>query len=134
MYIELKEIDKDTLKVGDVVGVARPVRTGWYYNEFRHMRVYPAIITRIIPERMKIETNLFGVHDKNEIFYVYDYYAKKEDNLAEEFCQIRDGACDIRKFEEDGLERILDEDIPIIAISCAIEYISMNTWKNARIM
>ena len=30
MYIELKEIDKDTLKVGDVVGVMRPVRTGWY--------------------------------------------------------------------------------------------------------
>lgn len=26
MYIELKEIDKDTLKVGDVVGVAREVR------------------------------------------------------------------------------------------------------------
>jgi hypothetical protein len=31
MHIELKKIDKDTLKVGDVVGVARPVRTGWYF-------------------------------------------------------------------------------------------------------
>lgn len=29
MYIELKEIDKDTLKVGDVVGVAREVETGY---------------------------------------------------------------------------------------------------------
>lgn len=29
MNIELKEIDKDTLKVGDVVGVARGIQCGW---------------------------------------------------------------------------------------------------------
>lgn len=29
LYIELKEIDKDTLKVGDVVGIAREVSYGW---------------------------------------------------------------------------------------------------------
>lgn len=111
MYIELKEIDKDTLKVWDVVGIARPVHTGWYCNEFRHMRVHPAIITRIIPEKAEIETDIFGVHDKNEIFYVYDYYAKREDDLAEEFCWIRDAVRDIRRFEENGLEEIHDDDI-----------------------
>ena len=29
MNIELKEIDKDTLKVGDWVGVAKEVSYGW---------------------------------------------------------------------------------------------------------
>ena len=35
MHIELKEIDKDTLKVGDVVGVMRTVQAGWRCG-FRH--------------------------------------------------------------------------------------------------
>ena len=77
MYIELKKIDKDTLKVGDVVGIARPVRIGWY-SQFRHMRVVPAKIVRITPKRTKIETDQFGEHDKNEIFYEYDENAEKE--------------------------------------------------------
>lgn len=34
MYIELKKIDKNTLKVGDVVGVARKVGAG-YISSFR---------------------------------------------------------------------------------------------------
>lgn len=32
MKIELKEIDRDSLKVGDVVGVAREVSYGWRYE------------------------------------------------------------------------------------------------------
>ena len=35
MNIELKKIDKDALKVGDVVGVAREVGIG-YMSIFRH--------------------------------------------------------------------------------------------------
>lgn len=45
MYIELKKIDKNTLKVGDVVGVARKVGAG-YISSFRHDRIIPATITR----------------------------------------------------------------------------------------
>lgn len=40
MNIELKEIDRDFLKVGDVVGVAREVQCGWR-SSFRHRRIYP---------------------------------------------------------------------------------------------
>ena len=82
MNIELKEIDKDTLKVGDVVGIARPVRTG-YYSQFRHLKIYQATITRITPKRTKITTDKFGDYDRHEKFYEYNYNAEKENELAE---------------------------------------------------
>lgn len=103
MNIKLKEKDKDkdTLKVGDVIGVARPVRTGWY-SQFRHLEMYQATITRITPKRTKIETDRFGEHDKNEIFYEYDENAKKENELAIMFKQFKGG---IHAFED--FERLL---------------------------
>lgn len=114
LYIELKEIDKDTLKVGDVVGIARPVRTG-YYSQFRHLKIYQATITRITPKRTKITTDKFGDHDRHEKFYEYNYNAEKENELAEEFCQIRDGVYDLYEFKREGLDRISDEDLPEVA-------------------
>lgn len=45
MRIELKEIDKDTLKVGDWVGIAREVSYGWGLS-FRHELIFPAKITK----------------------------------------------------------------------------------------
>lgn len=114
MYIELKEIDKNTLKVGDVVGIARPVRTG-YYSQFRHLKIYQATITRITPKRTKITTDKFGDHDRHEKFYEYNYNAEKENALAEEFCQIRDGVYDLYEFKRQGLNRISDEDLPEVA-------------------
>ena len=86
MNIELKEIDKDTLKVGDVVGIAREVGIG-YISIFRHDRIISATITRITPKRTKITTDKFGDHDRHEKFYEYNYNAEKENELAEEFCQ-----------------------------------------------
>lgn len=114
MYIELKEIDKNTLKVGDVVGIARPVRAG-YYSQFRHLKIYQATITRITPKRTKITTDKFGDHDRHEKFYEYNYNAEKENGLAEEFCQIRDGVYDLYEFKRKGLDRISDEDLPEVA-------------------
>lgn len=114
MYIELKEIDKNTLKVGDVVGIARPVRTG-YHSQFRHLKIYQATITRITPKRTKITTDKFGDHDRHEKFYEYNYNAEKENALAEEFCQIRDGVYDLYEFKRQGLNRISNEDFPEVA-------------------
>lgn len=111
MNIELKEIDKDTLKVGDVVGIARPVRTGWY-SQFRHLEIYQATITRITPKRTKIETDRFGEHDRNEIFYEYDENAKKENELAIMFKQLKGGRRAFEDFDREyGLGSIKDEDI-----------------------
>ena len=114
MYIELKKIDKDTLKVGDVVGIARPVRTG-YYSQFRHLKIYQATITRITPKRTKITTDKFGDHDRHEEFYEYNYNAEKENELAEKFCQIKDGVNDLYEFKRKGMDRISDEDLPEVA-------------------
>lgn len=58
MYIELKKIDKDTLKVGDVVGVMRTVQAGWRCG-FRHALITPAKIIRITPKRTKFVTDKF---------------------------------------------------------------------------
>lgn len=114
MYIELKKIDKDALKVGDVVGVAREVGIG-YMSSFRHRRIIPATITRITPKRTKITTDKFGDHDRHEKFYEYNYNAEKENELAEEFCQIRDEVYDLYEFKRKGLDRISDEDLPEVA-------------------
>lgn len=114
MYIELKKIDKDTLKVGDVVGVAREVGIG-YMSIFRHDLIIPATVTRITPKRTKITTDKFGDHDRHEKFYEYNYNAEKENELAEEFCQIRDGVYDLYEFKKKGLDRISDEDLPEVA-------------------
>lgn len=65
MNIELKEIDKDTLKVGDWVGIAREVSYGWG-SSFRHKLITPAQITRITPKRTKFFTDKFGDHDRYE--------------------------------------------------------------------
>ena len=114
MNIELKKIDKDTLKVGDVVGVAREVGSG-YISSFRHDRIIPATIARITPKRTKITTDKFGDHDRREKFYEYNHNAEKENELAEEFCQIRDGVYDLYEFKRKGLDRISDEDLPEVA-------------------
>ena len=115
MYIELKEIDKDTLKVGDVVGIARPVRTGWY-SQFRHLKICQATITRITPKRTKIETDQFGEHDKNEIFYKYDENAEKENELAIMFEKFKDGRYALEDFDRKyGLDSIDDEDLMEVA-------------------
>lgn len=111
MNIELKEINKDTLKVGDIVGVARDVSCGWS-SSFRHQRIYSAKITRITPKRTKFFTDKFGEHDKNEIFYEYDENAKKENELAIMFKQFKDGRRAFEDFDRKyGLGSIKDEDI-----------------------
>ena len=68
MDIKLKEIDKDTLKVGDIVGVARDVSCGWG-SSFRHRRIYPVEIVKVTPKRTKIVSLQFGEHDKEEVFF-----------------------------------------------------------------
>lgn len=115
MHIELKKIDKDTLKVGDMVGIARKVSCGWK-SSFRHQLITPAKITRITPKRTKIETDQFGGHDKNEIFYEYDENAEKENELAIMFKQLKDGRRAFEDFDRKyGLGSIKDEDIQNMA-------------------
>lgn len=114
MHIELKKIDKDALKVGDVVGVMRTVQAGWRCG-FRHALITPAKIIRITPKRTKFVTDKFGDHDRYETFYECNFNAEKENELAEEFRQISDGVYDLFEFKRRGLSRINDEDLPEVA-------------------
>lgn len=110
---KLNPINKDNLKVGDVVGVAR--QHGWGIG-FRHVMVYPAKIIRITPKRTKIETDKFGEHDKHEVFYKYDSEAIKESEMAKKFKEIRDGVYAIEDFKSSrGLRVIKDEDLDALS-------------------
>lgn len=111
---KLSPINKDDLKVGDLVGVAREVRCGWGAS-FRHVMMYPAKIVRITPKRTKIETDI-GEHDKHEVFYKYDSEAIKESEMAKKFKEIRDGVYAIEDFKSRrGLRAIKDEDLDTLS-------------------
>lgn len=58
------EINKDTLKVGDVVGVRLSTRIGWGY--FRYPKTFSTVITRITPARSKFVTKKFGDMSKSD--------------------------------------------------------------------
>nr|DAP77521.1 MAG TPA: Lecithin retinol acyltransferase [Caudoviricetes sp.] len=112
---KLNPINKDDLKVGDVVGVARGIRCGWG-TIFRHVMVYPAKIIRITPKRTKIETDKFGEHDKYETFYKYDSDAIKENEMAKKFNEIKDGVYAIEDFKSRrGLRAIKDGDLDTLS-------------------
>ena len=114
MNIELKEIDKDTLKVGDWVGVARDVSCGWS-SSFRHQLITPAKITRITPKRTKFFTDKFGEHDKREVFYVCDVNAGSETYLAKSFKCLSDGIYELSELKRTGhIRSISDEDLLIV--------------------
>ena len=115
MNIELKEIDKDTLKVGGWVGIAREVSYGWG-SSFRHKLIYPAKITRITPKRTKFFTDKFGEHDKREVFYECGSEAARETFLAKTFRDIQDGIFELTESKRKGLiGKISDEDLPEVA-------------------
>ena len=115
MKIELKEIDKDALKVGDVVGVAREVSYGWG-SSFRHQLIIPAKITRITPKRTKFFTDKFGEHDKKENFYECDGDAGNENYLARSFKCLSDGIYELNELKRlDQISSISDEDLLKVA-------------------
>lgn len=111
MNIELKEIDRNSLKVGDVVGVASKVECGWR-SPFRHRMIIPAKIIKITPKRTKIVSDKFGEHDKYEKFYELNEDATQETILAEAFKTLQDGIYELGELKRLGrLEAISDEDI-----------------------
>lgn len=115
MNIELKKIDKDTLKVGDWVGIAREVSCGWS-SAFRHRLITPAKVTRITPKRTKFFTDKFGEHDKKEIFYECDVDAGNENYLAKSFKCLSDGIYELSELKRlDRIGSISDEDLPEVA-------------------
>ena len=113
MKIELKEIDRDSLKVGDVVGVAIEVQYGWR-SSFRHSKIIPTKIVKITPKRTKIVSDKFGEHDKYEKFYELNESAAQETMLAEAFETFKAGIYELGELRKnERLLRISDEDVII---------------------
>lgn len=111
MNIELKEIDRDFLKVGDVVGVAREVQCGWR-SSFRHRRIYPVEIVKVTPKRTKIVSIQFGEHDKKEVFYKLNDNTMQENTLAEAFETFQDWIYELGELRRnDRIQSISDEDV-----------------------
>jgi hypothetical protein len=110
MKIELTEIDRNSLKVGDVVGVARGIQCGWHW--FRHDKIIPAKIVKITPKRTKLVTDKFGEHDKYEKFYELNEDAAQETILAEAFKTLHDGIYELVELRRnDRIRSISDEDV-----------------------
>lgn len=110
MNIELKEIDRDSLKVGDVVGVARKIQCGWHW--FRHDKIIPTKIVKITPKRTKIVSDKFGEHNKYENFYELNEDAAQETILAEAFKTLQDGIYELGELQRnDRIRSISDEDV-----------------------
>lgn len=111
MDIKLKEIDKDTLKVGDIVGVAREVECGWR-SSFQHRRIYPVEIVKVTPKRTKIVSLQFGEHDKKEVFYKLNNSTMQENTLALAFETFQDGIYKLGELRRNGhMQSISDEDV-----------------------
>lgn len=108
---ELKVIDRDSLKVGDVVGVARAVTCGWMAL-FRRKRIIPVEIVKITPKNGKIVSEQFGEHDKREIFYELNEDAALETIIADAFKVLDEGIYELGELRRnDGLIELSDEDI-----------------------
>lgn len=60
-------IQKDSLKVGDVVGIRKSTQLGWSY--FRYPKTIPMTIERITPARTKFVMTNGLEYGKNEPFY-----------------------------------------------------------------
>lgn len=111
MDIKLKEIDKDTLKVGDIVGVAREVECGWR-SSFQHRRIYPVEIVKVTPKRTKIVSLQFGEHDKKEVFYKLNNSTMQENTLALAFETFQDGIYKLGELQRnERIRSISDEDV-----------------------
>lgn len=75
-----KTIDKDTLKVGDRVGVRIATRIGWGY--FRYPKTVPMVIKRITPARTKFVMENDVEYGKYEPFYELTEKAEQQTHVA----------------------------------------------------
>lgn len=101
------EINKDNLKVGDVVGVRYPTQIGWGY--FRYPKTFATVITRITPARNKFVTEKFGGMRKSDPIYKITSENNWQTTVA---LHAQDITEHLRKLDKirsyDGLNRLSD--------------------------
>lgn len=73
-------LQKDSLKVGDVVGIRKATQLGWSY--FRYPRTFAMTIERITPARSKFVMTNGSEYTKKEPFYPITAESTNQTHIA----------------------------------------------------
>lgn len=76
----IEKVNKDNLKVGDTIYVAKPYEIDWGIT-FRYPFYQEETITRITPKRTKFVTNK-AEYDKCAAFYAYSEEMERQQRIA----------------------------------------------------
>lgn len=121
-----REINKDTLKPGDVVGIKKCTQIGWSY--FRYPTTIPFKIKRITPARTKFIMTNGAEFSKNEPFYLISAEAQNETYIAECAKKISRYLSEIDSLQRDGKLYTQDDDF-IVKTSELLEQICKSVQK-----
>ena len=77
----MNRINRENIKVGDIVGVPSPVVIGW--ARFRDQKIVPMTIARITPAKTKIIMTNGREIGRHEPLYEIDEEVKQQTRIAE---------------------------------------------------
>lgn len=77
----MNRLNREDIKVGDIVGVSFPVTIGW--TRFRYQKIVPMTVARITPARTKIVMTNGREIDRKEPLYEIDKETKHQSHIAE---------------------------------------------------
>jgi hypothetical protein len=77
----MNRLNREDIKVGDIVGVPFPVTIGW--TRFRYQKIVPMTVARITPARTKIVMTNGREIDRKEPLYEIDKEVKHQSHIAE---------------------------------------------------
>lgn len=104
----LTEINKDDIKVGDIVGVAYEFQLG----KRKYFEIESVEIKRISPKRNKFTSKTGQIFKRNTIFYVLNEEAKKETELALSVQKIVKLSHDIERWiKYNGLNNVPEKNV-----------------------
>lgn len=112
---KLTIINKDDVKVGDVVGIAYRVRLN-YMDVYKHPLIKAVKISKITPKRTKFVSENGKEFSKNIPFYLLDEKAEKETKLAlaaEKYNKASFKVADLERVK--GINNIPDNDVELLA-------------------
>lgn len=93
-------LPKDSLKVGDVVGIREPTQIGWSY--FRYPMTIPMTIERITPARTKFVMTNGCEYGKNEPFYSITEESTKRNQIARCALKLNKHLAELEKLQREG--------------------------------
>ena len=121
------EIDKDTIRPGNIVGIKIATRLGWEF--FRYVKTIPMEIKRITPARTKFIMTNGAEYNKSEPFYEITDEARYETHVAKCAENILKSLNEIDNLKRSSKLFKMDDDT-IIAISELLDKVVEVLHKN----